>query len=959
MKIKLVSTGLFFALFLASSLMAINKTPLINLINDCQKLVETSTEGTENGEYRSGSKQVLSGAITSATAILNSSSATQETLNLEVDNLFSAYNTFTKQRYGITTPNWSDNYWQFAGNSSQWGPYNLHDPAIIQADGYFYVLSTDAAWANTSKGIPVRRSRDLVNWEFRGWAFNGFPTEPSDWLKTQQPVAESKKVVNGLWAPYLIKVGAQYRLYYSAVFEGGGALIGLATSENIEGPWLQVGKVISTYDLANVNAIDPTVSIDKTGRHWMIYGSWSNGIYSFELDAATGLKKDNTLPKLIAQNGPNNSWDWKSCMEGPEVIYHPGFNKYYLFLAQGSLGNVYHTRVARANSPQGPYADYFGKSVIYSGTSPLFPEIYPLITYPYQFNNHPGWQGVSHVGVFKSGNDYFMMHQGRPSANAAMMVLHNRKITWTADGWPTVSPERYSNPGIMPAITPDSIVGNWEEIQLNEYKDPTGWTAGRVTPVLEDTASAWRFLCTPKITTYKNDGSFKIGTETGSWRLSGDTLISTRLAKIFKAIISYEYDWENNKPTLVYTGLRYDGRSIWGKKSAARPTNNTILNSTFDLGLQYWVIDKYGGAFTEQVVASGINGNSFNAKCVTPAGNYWNRQLRWLFPVAKCARYKVSFKAKASKASTLNFEIQDNASIIPIIRTGFNVGTSTTTFTFITQDVPVTSNLYTLNIAYGTLAAGTELWIDDITLEEVTDRCTGNYITNGKFGDKTTGWELYKSTSFSGKIELDSVTKINLQPALHCKVINPGTNWSDGALKWSTYLHSGAKYILEFTAKSASGFDIVPRLLSGTTVISTASQTQLKGENNIYRFVFPELTKDASYTLEIGFGKSATASESWFSGFTLTRCTANCSNTDISPVLANELTIFPVPAKKYFDIKSTQAVCEATIYSIDGKLLYSQKENNIRRVNISLQSGSYIVKLKTANTQFSRKLCIE
>jgi arabinan endo-1,5-alpha-L-arabinosidase len=959
MKIKLVSTGLFFTLFLATGLMAINKTPLINLINDCQKLVETSAEGTENGEYLTGSKQVLSGAITSATVILNSSSATQETLNLEVDNLFSAYTTFTKQRYGITAPNWSDNYWQFAGNSSQWGPYNLHDPAIIQADGYFYVFSTDAAWANSSKGIPVRRSRDLVNWEFRGWAFNGYPTEPSDWFKTQQPLAESKKAVNGLWAPYLIKVGTQYRLYYSAVFEGGGALIGLATSENIEGPWLQVGKVISTYDLANVNAIDPTVSIDKTGRHWMIYGSWSNGIYSFELDAATGLKKDNTAPKLIAQNGPNNSWDWKSCMEGPEVIYHPGFNKYYLFLAQGSLGNVYHTRVARANSPQGPYADYFGKSVIYSGTSPLFPEIYPLITYPYQFNNHPGWQGVSHVGVFKSGNDYFMMHQGRPSANAAMMVLHNRKITWTADGWPTVSPERYSNPGIMPAITPDSIVGNWEEIQLNEYKDPTGWTAGRVTPVLEDTASAWRFLCTPKITTYKNDGSFQIGTETGSWRLSGDTLISTRLAKTFKAIISYEYDWENNKPTLVYTGLRYDGRSIWGKKSAERSMKNSILNSTFDLGLQHWVIDKYGGEFTEQVVASGINGNSFNAKCVTSAGNYWNRQLRWLFPVAKCARYKVSFKAKASKASTLNFEIQDNASIIPIIRTSFNVGSSASTFTFITQDVPVTSNLYTLNIAYGTLAAGTELWIDDIILEEVTDRCTGNYITNGKFSDKTIGWELYKSTSFSGKIELDSVTKINHQPALHCQVINPGTNWSDGALKWSTHMHSGAKYVLEFNAKSSTGFDIVPRLLNGTTVISTASQIQLKGENSNYRFVFPELTEDGFYTLEIGFGKSAAASESWLSGFALTRCTANCSNTDINPVLANELTIFPVPAKKYFDIKSTQAVCEATIYSIDGKLLYSQKENNIRRVDIWLQSGSYIVKLKTANTQFSRKLSVE
>lgn len=959
MKIKSIFILIVSLLLYTASLAAINKAPLASLINDSRKLVETATEGTQNGEYLSGSKQTLNEAILNAESTLNNSSATQETVNLAVDNLFSAYTIFTKQRFGIQTPNWSDNYWQFADNSSQWGPYNLHDPAIIQTDGYFYVFSTDAAWANTSKGIPVRRSRDLVNWEFRGWAFNGFPTEPSDWFKVQQPAAESKKAVNGLWAPYIIKVGTQYRLYYSAVFEGSGALIGLATSENIEGPWTQVGKVISTYDVTNVNAIDPTVSIDKTGRHWMIYGSWSNGIYCFELNATTGLKKDNTLPKLIAQNGPNNTWDWKSCMEGPEIIYHPGFGKYYLFLAQGSLGNVYHTRVARSNSPQGPFVDYLGRSVVYTGSTPLFPEIYPLITYPYQFTNHPGWQGVSHVGVFRSGNDYFMMHQGRPSANAAMMVLHNRKITWTADGWPTVSPERYSNPGIMPAITPDSIVGSWEEIQLNEYKDPSGWTAGRVTPVLDDTVSAWRFLCAPRTIIYKSDGTFQSSNEAGTWQLSGDTLKSTRLSKTFRGILSYEYDWENNKPTIVYTGLRYDGRGIWGKKSAVRKTNNIILNSDFNPGLKHWVIDKYGGAFNEQVVATGINGNSFYTKCAISAPNYWNRQLRWLFPVAKCARYKVSFSAKASKTSTLNFEIQDNASVIPVIRKSFNVGTSATTYTFITQDVPVTSNLYTLNIAYGSVTAGTELWIDDVILEEVTDRCNGNYITNGRFSDKTNGWQIYKNASLQAKIELDSATKIDQHAAIHCQIIQPGNNQYDGALKWTTFLHSGTPYLLSFSAQSVNGFNLSARLMKGTQLISETSQIQPGVENNRYELVFPELTEDASYTLEIGFGKSATAAEFWFSDFSLTRCTSNCSNTAVKQIKTDKLSIFPVPAKNYFNISSVDDVREVLISGIDGRLVHSQKGEDIQSVQFSLTPGSYLIKLKTNNTQTIRKINVE
>lgn len=941
------------------NLLAVNTTPLRSLISDSQKLLNQSTEGTQNGEYLIGSKHTLETAVTNATVMLNDPNASQDILIAEVDTLFTAYTHFSKQRYGITAPNWSDNYWQFASNSALWGPYNLHDPSVIKTDGYFYVFSTDAAWATTSAGIPVRRSRDLVNWEFRGWAFNGFPTEPSDWLYVQQPVGEIKRAVNGLWAPYIMKVGSQYRLYYSAVFEGGGALIGLATSNNIEGPWTQVGKVISTYDFAPTNAIDPTVSIDKSGRYWMIYGSWSNGIYTFELDPVTGLRKNSSTPALIAQNGPNNTWGWKSCMEGPEVVYNPKFDKYYLFLAQGSLGNVYHTRVARADNPSGPFYDYFGNNVAYTATTPKYPEIYPLLTYPYQFANHPGWQGVSHVCVFKDGDDYYMMNQGRPSATPSMMVMHNRKIFWTVDGWPTVSPERYSNPGIMPVITTDSIVGSWEEIELNEMKDTSGSTSGRVTPVLNDTVSAWRFLNTPKTATYKPDGTYTYGTEAGRWRLSGDTLITTRMQNLFRGILSYEYDWENNHPTLVYTGLRFDGHSIWGKKSYARTTNNIILNPSFDAGLTHWVIDQSGGTFDEKVIPNGINGNSFYVNCITPASNYWNHQLRWLFPVAKCARYKVSFNVKASTASTLNFEIQDNYSLIPIIRTTFKTGTTASTVIFITEDIPTTSTLYTLNIAYGTLAAGTELWIDDVTVDEVTDHCNGNYITNGNFTDNLNGWLTKISGRFYGKMMLDSINRINSNPALHCVVTTPTVNWTDALFKWSTFLHSGAKYVLEFTAKSVNGLDIVPRLLNGTSEFSALPQTTITGDITTYRFIFPEITTEAVYTLEIDFGKSAAGSEAWLNNFSLTRCTGACTNTDVINPTLEAISIYPNPAKNYFELNSIQNVDQISIYSIDGKMVKNFRSITSNKMDISdLNQGSYVIKIHRGKSDVNKLLLI-
>lgn len=948
-----------FSILYSAVIVAVNTAPLQLLIADCQRLLSQSTEGTENGSYLIGSKQQFQTAITNAGNTLSNTTATQEELNATTDSLHNAYIRFGRQRYGIVNPNWSDNYWQFSSTTSQWGPYNVHDPAILKTDGYFYAFSTDAAWANTSAGIPLRRSRDLVNWEFRGWAFNGFPAEPSNWLLLQQPAGETKRAVTGLWAPYIMKVGLQYRLYYSAVFAGSGALIGLATSENIEGPWTQVGKVISTYDLPAANAIDPTVTIDKNGKHWMIYGSWSNGIYVFELNPTTGLKKDGTAPQLIAQNGPNNTWGWKSCMEGPEIIYNPTFKKYYLFFAQGSLGNVYHTRVARSVSPTGPFLDYFGVNVAYTSTSPKYPEIYPLLTYPYQFDNHPGWQGVSHVGVFNDGNNYYMMHQGRPSANAAMMVMQNRKITWTADGWPTVSPERFANPGIMPAITADSIVGNWEEIQLNELKDVAAGFAGRVTPVVDDTLSAWKFLNKSKMAVYKADGTYTYGTEAGSWKLSGDTLITTRLQKSFRAILSYDYDWENNRPTITYTGLRYDARSIWGKKSYARPSNNIILNPGFDDGLTNWLVDKAGGVFDEKVVANGINGNSYYVLCTTTSTNYWDHQLRWLFPVPKCGRYKVSFKVKAKSACILNFEIQDNSSIIPIIRKTFSAGPSASTVSFITQDVPTTSTLYTMNIAYGNLVSGNELWIDDVVVEELTNLCVGNYITNGNLTDGSNGWIYKTGLRFLGKMDVDSVNRINYNPTLHCKVTIPSTFFTDAMIKWSTQIPSGAKYVLEFSAKSTTGMDIVPRLMYGAAVFSALPQARISGDVSTYRYIFPEVTTAGPYTVEIDYGKSAAGSEVWMNNFSLRRCTGDCTNTEINNIASESLTIYPNPAKSYFEISSGQRIDQLSIFSIDGKMVRNYEGVSSGRIDVSmLTAGSYVVHAHIGKVSIKKLLLI-
>src|SRR5690242_11351991 len=49
----------------------------------------------------------------------------------------------------------------------KWGPYNVHDPSIKKIGDYYYCYSTDVGYGITvPAGIQVRRSKDLVQWQF-------------------------------------------------------------------------------------------------------------------------------------------------------------------------------------------------------------------------------------------------------------------------------------------------------------------------------------------------------------------------------------------------------------------------------------------------------------------------------------------------------------------------------------------------------------------------------------------------------------------------------------------------------------------------------------------------------------------------------------------------------------------------------------------------------------------------
>lgn len=395
---------------------------------------------------------------------------------------------------------------------------------------YMYQTDASYGNAHEGHGhFHCRRSKDLVNWEYLGATMEEAPAwavEKLNEYRNEMINAEGKKldpikaedISYGYWAPVVRKVNnGLYRMYYSLVIDNyiktgkkntaenfdhswtERAFIGLMeTSNPASNQWEDKGMVVcSASDQPNTeangwgrrgtgdwdayfkfNAIDPTYTITPEGKHWLIYGSWHSGFAALEVNPSTGMpltplakpwtvegNSIDSFGKLVATRG-NSTNRWQAS-EGPDVIYNPQTQKYYMFMAYGQLAVAYNTRVVRADRPEGPYVDMQGNSAT-AGK-----EMLPVLTASYKFSNSNGWVGISHCSIFDDGQgNWYYTSQGRfpvdvPGINAsnAIMMGHVRSILWTEDGWPIVMPERY---GAVPkvAIAKEELEGNWELIQM-------------------------------------------------------------------------------------------------------------------------------------------------------------------------------------------------------------------------------------------------------------------------------------------------------------------------------------------------------------------------------------------------------------------------------------------------------------------------------------------------------------
>lgn len=407
----------------------------------------------------------------------------------------------------------------------------VHDPSVIKDGEWYYMYNTDIGdmGEGLRAGIHVRRSRDLINWEWCGYALDGIPNA----------AAKHVKKPGGIWAPDISKIDGMFYLYYCvSVFGTNNSYIGAAKSVSPLGPWEDLGAVLTTDDGDEPNALDPNIIVDRHGKLYMCYGSFFGGIYICELDKSTGLRKDkSSFGTLIARRNRNAHFGG---IEGPYIVYNEKFDKYYLFSSYDDLAKTYNIRVAWADEVTGPYYDANGVEMTDTEYTP-YDRVGLKITNGYHFDGETAWIGPGHNSVLRDGEDWFVISHARDTSNKNTPCVHVRRIVWTENGLPIVSPEQYMGESEQ-SIPEPLICGKWDVIVL---------TCDTNTVIPSEPLEF-----------------FEDGTTSENEKWSYDGKNKLKFVYKNKKCICYvlpAYNRDKHSPTLAFTGIDEDNICVWGK----------------------------------------------------------------------------------------------------------------------------------------------------------------------------------------------------------------------------------------------------------------------------------------------------------------------------------------------------------------------------------------------------------
>ncbi len=466
----------------------------------------------------------------------------------------------------------------------------VHDPSIIEADGIYYIFGSH---------LSAAKSTDMQNWEMMTSVQNAYSKNnpvytdmnnlgTEEFAFTGNGASEIPTDDKGthIWAPDVIynKANNKYFMYFCPSSTFNASTIVYATSDKIEGPYewqgnlLYSGETAQNLDKTDIlnyvdrdyaeknytakagyeynfkdypNCIDPTVFYDKDGKMWMVYGSWSGGIFLIEIDEKTGNvihpqadPKNNVDPyygKRLIGGGHNS-------IEAPYILYDAESDYYYLFVSYGELtrDGGYQIRVFRSDKVDGDYVDMNQrapkKGMAHADTGLKLSGNYHLPSL------EVGYKATGHNSAFidQDGRKYVAYHTRFDKASEQ----HTPKVKQyllNAEGWPCLLP--YTTSG--------------EQVSATGYDKKE--VVGRYYYINQGTAIDAN-VATPDILYLNSNGEVKGEGISGTWEQTEDTYFMTLNidGKEYSGIFCKMQD-EAGTEVMTFSAVG-SNESVWGVK---------------------------------------------------------------------------------------------------------------------------------------------------------------------------------------------------------------------------------------------------------------------------------------------------------------------------------------------------------------------------------------------------------
>ncbi|WP_347332267.1 LamG-like jellyroll fold domain-containing protein [Marinimicrobium locisalis] len=467
-----------------------------------------------------------------------------------------------------------------------WEDFSVHDPSVIKTDGTYYIFGSHLAAA---------QSDDLINWsELVPLISENHLVDESELFGNNytSEIAEGIAWTDGYtgnWAADVVKApNGKFWFYYNHCAQEDAAepgqpgdcnnrsYLGLAESDSIDGPYKDKGVFLrSGYRSAaefeqfplddgqtswsgavDPNVIDPTAFYDRDGNLWMVYGSYSGGIFVLAMDETTGMPEEGQGYGTHLVGG-----DYRA-IEGAFAMYSPESDYFYLFysVAGFAADGGYNIRIARSRNPQGPYMDPAGNNIAdIDGTL----EIGGKLMGGFEFTKELGEAGESwgylspgHNSAYydeESGRHILVTHTRFPSTStdypntpeAHAVRVHEMFVNKA--GWLVASPQRYVPLEGENTVDVEDIPGYYKFINHGTESNTSAIRSDYVT---------------------LNEDRSVTGADTGSWFPQGGDAIRLELESgSYNGVVKWQWDDRKGELVPTFSAMAASGATVWGSRT--------------------------------------------------------------------------------------------------------------------------------------------------------------------------------------------------------------------------------------------------------------------------------------------------------------------------------------------------------------------------------------------------------